>query len=142
MKRLLVIMVMVVLFVATAHAESIDLESMSTDELLVLRNRINSILTERVASDTSAICSGSYTVGTDIKAGRYVLQLDELPEGETTGVVWLFANAEDQRNRKYITADYLTIGVEYQIVLEDGMVMEITRAKGTIHEIVKPDWAP
>ena len=70
MKRLLVIMVMVVLFVAPTHAESIDLESMSTDELLALRNQINSILTERVASDASVIYSGNYTVGTDIKAGQ------------------------------------------------------------------------
>lgn len=143
MRKLLIsILVIILMATSTAFADSIDLFSMTTDELIILRNQINDILNERIASDTSAIYSGNYAVGTDIKAGMYILQFDELAEGETTGIVWKFASEEDWRNRKYISADYLTIGNEYQIVLEDGMVLEITKAKGIIRPIVKPDWAP
>lgn len=143
MKKLLIsILVIILMATSTAFADSIDLFSMTTDELIILRNQINDILNERIASDTSVIYSGNYVVGTDIKAGMYILQFDELAEGETTGIVWKFASKEDWRNRKYISADYLTIGNEYQIVLEDGMVLEITKAKGIIRPIVKPDWAP
>lgn len=142
MKKFLVLMALVLMVAMPALAESVDLDSMTTDELLALRNQINDVLKERIASNASEIYSGVYTVGVDIKPGIYIIQIDELPEGETTGIVWKFANAEDQRNRNYISADYVQIGDEYQIVLEDGMVLEITRAKGTIHSIVKPEWAP
>ena len=142
MKKVSVIMILVLMFFTPVLAESADLGSMSTDDLLVLRNEINDILEERMTSDASAIYSGNYTVGIDIKAGRYVLQFDEVAEGETTGIVMLFANADDWHSQDYISADYLRAGVEYQIVLEDGMILEITRAKGTIHAIAKPEWAP
>lgn len=142
MKKLLATMMVVLMLVTPASAESIDLDSMSTDDLLSLRNQINNILIERMASDASSIYSGNYTVGVDIKAGRYVIKFDELAEGETTGIIWTFASPEDFKSRRYITADYLKIGVEYQVTLEDGMVLEITRAKGTIRAIAKPEWAP
>lgn len=142
MKKCLAIVLSILMFAASAFAESVDLDAMSTDELLALRSQINAILTERMTSDSSAIYSGNYIVGVDIKTGMYILRFDELAEGETTGIVWLFANSEDWRNRNYISADYLTVGVDYQITLEDNMVLEITGANGTIRSIVKPDWAP
>ena len=142
MKKCQAIVLLIQMFAASAFAESVDLDAMSTDELLALRSQINAILTERMTSDSSAIYSGNYVVGVDIKAGMYILRFDELAEGETTGIVWLFANSEDWRNRKYISADYLTVGVDYQITLEDNMVLEITKANGSIRSIVKPDWAP
>ena len=142
MKKCLAIVLLVLMFSASAFAESIDIDAMSTDELLALRGQINAILTERMTSDSSAIYSGNYVAGVYIKAGMYILRFDELAEGETTGIVWLFANSEDWRNRNYISADYLTVGVDYQITLEDNMVLEITDASGTIRSIVKPDWAP
>ena len=142
MKKFFVIMILVLMFVTPVLAESVDLGSMTTDDLLALRNEINDILTERIASDASVIYSGNYTVGVDIKAGRYVLQFDEIAEGETTGIVMLFEDTDKWHNRDYISADYLRTDVEYQIVLEDNMVLEITRAKGTIRAIAKPEWAP
>lgn len=141
MKRLLVIMVMVVLFVAPTHAESIDLESMSTDELLALRNQINSILTERVASDASVIYSGNYTVGTDIKAGRYVFVFDKLVEGYTYGELIIYANAEAKTNRERILEN-LRIGEEYYLDLSDDMIIEISLGSGTLRGIPIRDWAP
>lgn len=142
MKKILIILMLVLLLIPSVIAESVDYNSMTTDDLLALRNQINGILIERMASDASAIYSGNYTVGVDIKAGRYVLQFDEIAEGETTGIVMLFENTDKWHNRDYISADYLRTNVEYQIVLEDSMVLEITRAKGTIRAIAKPEWAP
>ena len=143
MRKILISVLVIILMATTmAYAETIDLQSMTTDELLTLRNQINDILNERMMTNTSSIYSGMYIVGTDIKAGRYVFEFGKLAEMESTGVVMIFENYEAYKNRNYIIADYIRLGVEYQVALEEGMVLEITRGSGTIYSITTPDWAP
>ena len=51
---------------------SIDLKSLSLDELVELRNEINDEIIDRVSSNDNTIYSGVYVVGEDIKSSQYM----------------------------------------------------------------------
>lgn len=78
MKRFLFILVALSLFVTCVHAESIDLENMSTDSLVVLRDAINAELAKRNFAEKEVLVNvGEYIIGVDIPAGVYTISLHE-----------------------------------------------------------------
>ena len=83
MKKSLLIFVLLSVFVfaltPVSHASSyLDLSTLSTDELLSIRDSINAELSKRNFKEKSVIVpKGIYTVGTDIPAGAYTLTSKE-----------------------------------------------------------------
>ena len=141
MGKIVAIMMLVLMFVTPAFAEALDLHAMTTDELLALRNQINGILAERMASDADAIYKGRYTVGKDIKAGRYVLLFDRIADGCTYGELTIYQNQKARDNGK-CTIEYLLPNVECYLDLSDGMIIEINYASGTLTGISAASWTP
>lgn len=73
MKRLALFMVLVFGLSGVSLAENLDFSNMSTDELLEMRENIDSEIGSRVYDDVSIIYPGTYIVGRDLKAGSYLL---------------------------------------------------------------------
>ena len=72
MKRFLIVLVVLSLFVTCAFAESYDLKSMTTDEIVALQSQIIKELTKRNFPTASfTVPMGEYIVGVDIPAGNY-----------------------------------------------------------------------
>lgn len=72
MKRFLIALVALSLFVTCAFAESIDLESMTTDDLVALQSKILKELSKRdFPTKAFTVPMGEYIVGADIPAGNY-----------------------------------------------------------------------
>lgn len=72
MKRFLAVLVALSLFIPCAFAESIDLKSMSTEEIVALQSRIIKELAKRnFPTKSFTVPMGAYIVGVDIPAGNY-----------------------------------------------------------------------
>lgn len=93
MKRFFVVLVALFLFVTCAFAEGIDLESMTTDELVALRDAVNAELVKRNFAEKEVIVpAGTYIIGEDIPAGCYTLcSTDDLVRIDITGEKGVYA---------------------------------------------------
>lgn len=144
-KILIVLLVICTLFTTTVYASSVELESMTTDELIELRNQIVQEINNRLGFDESKIYIGDYVVGEDIKAGDYIIvfEKNDNVERETGGgYISLYTNQEDYDRRKSCFSQSYYFGEECYIKLKDGMVMCISYSSGTIKPASKPAWAP
>lgn len=144
-KTLIVLLVIFTLFTTTAYASSVDLESMTTDELIELRNQIVQEINSRLGFDESKIYIGEYVVGQDIKAGDYIIVFEKNDNVERDvggGYISLYENKEDADRHKACVSQSYYFGEECYIKLSDGMVMSISYSSGTIKPASKPAWAP
>lgn len=143
MKKVFVLVVMLITLVATvpAHAESIDLEALSLDELVTLRNRITDIISTQTVSSENEIFSGGYIVGEKIKPGKYILTFVRLVEDCSHGKVSLL-HKDESGVYFYDEVIGLSIGEEYYLDLTEGMKIYIDDGVGIIRETVKPFWEP
>ena len=148
-KTLIALLVICTLFTTTVYASPVDLESMTTDELIELRNQVIQEINSRFSFDESKIYIGEYIVGQDIKAGDYIIVFEKNEnvvyksvEGPYGGTVDLYANQEDASRWKSCFSESYYFGEECYIKLKDGMVMSISYSSGTIKPASKPAWAP
>ena len=142
MKKIISIAILLVFVVTCSYAEELDYSSLTADELIGMRNQITAELNSRFSPDPSAIYSGNYIVGKDIKAGQYIFAYDKLAEGCTYGELLLYANEEARENRDEYVLENLRIGVEFYLNLVDGMIVEVNLGSGTLRATVTPEWAP
>lgn len=93
MKRFLVFLVALSLFVTCAFAEGIDLEGMTTDDLVALQAAVNAELAKRNFAEKEVIVpAGTYIIGEDIPAGCYTLcSTDDLVRIDITGGKGVYA---------------------------------------------------
>ena len=130
---------------AFAYAESIDLESLTLDELSLLQKRVNAEITSRLEFSDSKIYPGVYVVGVDIKAGSYVITGGS--EIEYSAVVATFENEDNLVNytswdsannlKEYSKkAIYVYPDQESFIGLEDGDILYLGKGSYTIREDV------
>lgn len=75
MKKLALLLVFLLTFTPFANAESIDIQSMSSEELTALRTAINAELLSRGIEKEVTVPTGRYTVGVDIPSGVYTIKL-------------------------------------------------------------------
>lgn len=95
MKRFLLVLVTLSLFVTCAFAEGVDLEGMATDELVALRDAVNAELAKRNFAEREVLVpAGTYIIGEDIPAGNYtflcnddIIQIEIQGAGVYTGHV-------------------------------------------------------
>lgn len=117
MKKMLAVCLVLALVVPVALAESVDLSSMSVDELIALKASIVGELMSRGEIKEAKVPSGSYIIGEDIPAGSYTI---------TTDSIFAFININDS-NGKYI--NMMTFSADDpigKINLLDGQQIELT----------------
>ena len=125
--------------------ESIDLDSMSVEDLQNLQEKISEKLKEKGEDDPSwdIIPQGVYKVGTDIKPGRF-----EFANDTDTVSVKVFDSDEEYRAKEY-TQCY---GLYYDsktdtresasINLSEGQTILIECSSPRIRELSKASWMP
>lgn len=123
---------------ALADGNGPDLASMSLDDLLVLRQNIESEITERLASDNSLIYPGVYLVGKDIKEGTYLIT--GMFSDDYGMQVLVYPSESDYENRNYDGYD-LKLGEYQYVTLKTGMVLQIYLGNARV-QAVEQSWKP
>ena len=148
-KTLIALLVSFTLFTTTANASSIDLESMTTDELIELKDKIHQEIMERVQDEgiEEPIYQGTYIVGEDIKPGKYVIVFRNEFEDKTKrdlfrGYIKCYTNSDSAINDNYYFSDRLIIDEECGVNLDDGNVLVIGSNYAMIKSAPKSSWAP
>ena len=125
MKRIICIVICLMIPVCVV-AESIDLSSLSFDELRILQTRISKELTTRTEWKSVPVPPGMYLVGRDIPAGEWTItcgdanysyvsvecgrETDETGTKIKTGFPWLFSEMIFQKGKgKGINSESLTV---------------------------------
>lgn len=136
MKKFLGIFLVLSMFIIPAFAEGMDLSSMSMDELYALRVALNSEISSRLLGETTAIYSGKYVVGEDIKPGTYVLYAD-MPSAKyvTIKITWPDKNHES-------IFEQIKINESFYLNLEEGSVLDLDGIQTAhLEAIAMPEWA-
>lgn len=117
-KKLVVLLVAFsLLFSTAAFAEaSVDLSSMSSEDLVALRAQINAELLSRGFEKDVDVPAGSYIIGKDIPSGDYTITTNNL-------VVITIMNEKGGYDDMYSITKNSPLG---KITLKDGYSIEIT----------------
>lgn len=135
-------------FSASVMAESVDLTTMTTDELLAFRERLNAEINDRLGDDKSLIVDGVYVAGVDIKPGMYRISCVAAFD-DREFIVNLFESKENYQiydKSRWSNASYrlsqapLLVGGTTIVNLTEGVTIEIYNGIGRM-EAVQPDWA-
>ncbi len=78
------------LLFSAAVADTVDLSSMSNDEIIALLNEVNEEIVRRGINKTAKLPQGTYIAGNDIPAGRYVFTC--LAVGDDWGNVTVYSD--------------------------------------------------
>ena len=133
---------------ACAEAAETDLSGCSLEELITLFAAVRSELSARfdLVDNGSIIGRGNYTVGRDIRAGRFVLTVFETEvysfnssPNNTISIIASNENGEDD----YITKNYdCPVGAIIVVSLTEGQTLRISGCSCTIAEAGNAFWAP
>ena len=125
MKKLAtVLFVLVLLFTSWSYAETMDLESLTLEELVDLSIRINEMIFERDQLNHNVLYPGTYIVGEDLDPGTYVFQCLKVDGGVNTKVKYGIDGEESILN-DHDSNSYLEEGEVYQAKLEDNYYVRI-----------------
>ena len=141
MKKTLVLLLVLCIISFTASAEGIDLEHLSTEELIVLHESLDSILEDRFSCQLDAIYPGDYVVGKDIKEGSYLFSCTKVGIANFW-ILTTYKSEKDFADRNSLARQNLQVGGQAQLNLTDGMVLSVGDGLGTIQTEEKPSWAP
>ena len=122
-----------------ALGASVDVTSMSLDELVEMRAVISEEINERIGSDSEVINQGNYLVGKDIMAGAYVLTA--MDKSVSIGILRDQKALEEKDESALISDLYLTSGESGNIFLESGNVLMIKDSSAQIRENMA-SWIP
>lgn len=131
-----------------ADVPDIDLASMSTEDLVSLRDSINAEIANK--GGDNIIGEGVYTVGTDIKAGNFKVTPMKGYDGRTSFYIFKDSSEyDDYKDGNYDAGDCVIDLDSYEendtdfgnLVLKDGEILYIDRGNAIIEE-VDPSWKP
>lgn len=111
MKKMIGTLLAVLMLSSTVIAAEVDLQSMSTEDLISLRLSIVEELMARGEMKSAKVPAGKYTIGTDIPAGSYSISTDQI-------MVTVMVNGYDQM---YVVTPDDGVG---KITLNDGNSFE------------------
>ena len=124
--------------------ESIDLDSMSVEDLVVLKDAIEEKIDDKKGDESvwETIPRGTYKVGTDIKAGQI--------EFEAVGGITITVFESEEKYKENKKMDRYTLGYSEEeqkrnsafLSLSDGQVLTIDFGTGLIREAPKASWMP
>ena len=150
MRKLITLsLIFLLAFSGSAFAEGIDMEAMSTDALLALREQLSDEINERLGDDNALIGDGVYVAGVDIKPGMYQITCAAAFD-DREFYINLFESKENYQKydeNRWNNTSYrlfqaaLHEGGMATLNLTDGMTIEIYNGIGRV-EAVKPDWMP
>lgn len=147
MKRFLLVLLVIMLCIPYASAESIDVSGMETEDLMDLYREIQIELASRVGlTESNQIGQGIYTVGKDIKAGTFsfiCLESGEYDDGNQRNALYIYELEEDGiSSGKTIWYLYDTsLNAPVTLSLSEGTIFEIWNCSGILTEI-QPSWVP
>ena len=127
------------------RASDIDLASMSTEDLVALKDSINREIANR--GGDNVIGEGVYTVGTDIKAGNFKVTPMKGYDGRTS--FYIFKDSAEYEGGNYDAGDCVVDLDSYEegntdsgnLILDEGEILYIDRGNAVIEE-VDPSWKP
>lgn len=130
MKKTITMILVLLLISVPVFAESFDFSSMTTDELIALKDSVLAELKARFGqTDHAHVTEGTYLVGRDIDAGTYIFFRNAAYEYSSR--VKLYASIEDIDDRDYISDYYLSKeGDETRVELTDGIYLVIDGVNG------------
>ena len=117
MKKIIVIVMTLILVFGMAYSETIDLDAMSVDELVELRNDVIAALYSK--NGAVSLPEGRYVAGKDIAVGTYtIVQCEE----DTWSVVGVYESL-DAKEPKY--NKYIYDHAEMSATLAEGEVLDV-----------------
>ena len=121
MKKLLVVLVLLLVFIPSARAEqAIDLSAMSYDELVALKLQVDAEVMSRPETKEVTVPKGVYTVGLHIPAGEYTV------EAGGSGIVFYVYGNESMSTSSLIEGYYIgTDSPLGRVILKDGNVVSL-----------------
>ena len=135
MKKVFALLVTVVLLISCSvigFAEDIDFESMEFDTLQSLKNALDYEYFSRPESKGISLSPGDYTVGIDIKPGRYFFKTVEPCTSNYTPQVYIYKDKEqceswDNGNYgEYLFSEYCSLDYDQKSVsLEIGNIIRV-----------------
>lgn len=147
MKRFLVVLLIMILCIPYASAESINVSGMAIEDLMSLYREIQTELASRVDSFLpNQIGQGIYIVGKDIKAGTFsfiCLESGKHDDGSQRNTLYIHELGEDgiRPGKRLWHLDNTSMNAPVTLSLSEGMVFEIWNCSGILTEI-QPSWAP
>lgn len=139
--RFLCLLVACLLLIPVAVADTVDLSSMSNEEIVALLNDANEEIVRRGINKTAKLPQGAYIGGSDIPAGRYIftcLAVDDdwgnvtvySEGGKGQQILWEVVSApKDGQDPTtiYITlneGDQLKSGVPFSLTIMSGALFQ------------------
>lgn len=119
-------------------AESVDVDSMSLDDLVALRGKVNEAISAKLSESSNTIFGGTYVAGKDIAPGSYVINL--VSSGQPVVAVGVYASLETTNTALQYEALHPGDG-GFAVSLADGEVLIIDASECTIDKIAIP-YAP
>ena len=133
MKKLIVLALSTMLLITPVFA-SVDLGSMSDQELVDLKTQVTEEMIRRGSIDV--LPKGTYLVGTDLKAGKYTFT----GIGDDYYYVGWYACKEDEENDNVGDYEGLSEGNQAFFDLSDGMIFY--NQQEVMIEPTVASWAP
>lgn len=122
------LLIILCMILGASAADPINIDSMSTDELIDLRNNIDAILLKRNDSGIIKLDIGQYKVGTDIEPGTYYIATEMDEDGSIDVGIYESESSFIEIYKKRIFA---TTPPE-KILLQEGNVLGITTWSGKL----------
>lgn len=141
MKKFIALALALLCLALPAMAEEIDLNSMTLAELLKLHEQLDAAIQEQYDCilDSNGIYQGVYVVGTDIKAGRYLLT----SVSKTYFMCHLYEDMEHKTAHDGGQHETITgIGDTLQLKLEEGMILVVDQGAASVKPVSEAEWAP
>ena len=128
-----------ILLIPVAFAETVDLSSMTDEEVVALLTRVNEEIVSRGINKTAKLPQGGYIAGKDLPAGRYIFT--SLAKGDDWGnltvksdegngklILWEVISASDgEPETVFITlnkGDKLESGVPFSLTIMSGAIFQ------------------
>ena len=152
MKKVVALLCVLFVLVPTCFAEETSdysyLDSMGVEELMKLRIEVDSRLAQGGLYEANSIPPGDYVVGTDIKAGTYVVKnMYAHDPSKDWPRVSVYASLEEAKNNGTTLEWFsMNLGDEHLVRLEDGQCLHIACVTvylfDTTSDEVKKSWQP
>lgn len=123
MRKFLATLLVLLLLSASAVAEGLNLEEMDDSSLLALKKAVDVEYSSRLDSEPLLLEPGTYTVGKDIKAGRWYVRVNTYKAG-TEGWATLLVSLPDRGGSLFRDSLYLN-GRSTIIEVVDGYSIQI-----------------
>ncbi len=125
-RRILCCLVVCFLLFPAALADSVDLSSLTDDEIVELLSKVNDELVARGIQKSATLPAGKYVGGKDLPAGAYIITCKT--DDNHHGIVWVSAAADDLNNQyPSILYEHVSFNMEeqFRVTIEEGGILHL-----------------